>query len=173
MHDQLKSEPLERLARILTLLENLCAIIAAVALITAILLVSANALSRHLFSIPIEFQLELTQSYLLVMLITLALPWGFRCGGFIRITLLAELMGERAWRYVYRIGLLVSSAYLALLGFEGFTVFIDAWLKKYMIMGVIDWPVAWSWIWIPIGCWLLSMRTLLMAFGAGDQPEGH
>lgn len=79
MHDQLKSEPLERLARILTLLENLCAIIAAVALITAILLVSANALSRHLFSIPIEFQLELTQSYLLVMLITLALPWGFRC----------------------------------------------------------------------------------------------
>lgn len=93
--------------------------------------------------------------------------------GFIRITLLAELMGERAWRYVYRIGLLVSSAYLALLGFEGFTVFIDAWLKKHMIMGVIDWPVAWSWIWIPIGCWLLSMRTLLMAFGAGDQPEGH
>lgn len=173
MHEQQICGPLERLARILTFLENLCAIAAALALIVAILLVSANALSRHLFSLPIEFQLELTQSYLLVMLITLALPWGFRCGGFIRITLLADLMGERTWRSVYRIGLLVSSAYLALLGYEGFTVFVDAWLKRHMIMGVIDWPVAWSWIWIPIGCWLLSMRTLLMALGAGDQPEGH
>lgn len=173
MHEQQICGPLERLARILTFLENLCAIAAALALVVAVILVSANALSRHLFSLPIEFQLELTQSYLLVMLITLALPWGFRCGGFIRITLLADLMGERNWRSVYRIGLLVSSAYLALLGYESFTVFVDAWLKRHMIMGVIDWPVAWSWIWIPIGCWLLSLRTLLMALGAGDQPEGH
>lgn len=173
MHTQQGRGPLERLASILTVLENICAVVAALALVVAILLVSSNALSRHLFSIPIEFQLELTQSYLLVMLITLALPWGFRCGGFIRITLLADLFGRRAWHVVYRIGLLMSSAYLALLGYEAYTVFINAWTKKHMIMGVIDWPVAWSWIWIPIGCWLLSTRTLLMALGAGEQPEGH
>ena len=56
------SGPLERLARGLSVVENLCAVVAAAALIIAVLLVSANALSRHLFSAPIEFQLELTQS---------------------------------------------------------------------------------------------------------------
>lgn len=168
-----RSGPLERLARGLSVLEDSCAIAAGVALVVAILLVSANALSRHLFSAPIEFQLELTQSYLLVMLITLALPWGFRQGGFIRISLLADLFGKRLWHWVYRVGLLVSAGYLTLLGYEAAVVFFNAWTKNHLIMGVIDWPVAWSWIWIPIGCWLLAMRTFLMALGAGELPQGH
>ena len=168
-----RSGPLERLARGLSLLEDGCVVVAGVALVIAILLVSTNALSRHVFSTPIEFQLELTQSYLMVMLITLALPWGFRQGGFIRITLLADLFGQRLWQWIYRVGLLASSCYLILLGYEASVVFFDAWNKKLLIMGVIDWPVAWSWIWIPIGCWLLAMRTFLMALGAGELPQGH
>ncbi len=172
-HVRLGYKPMNWLSGGLTWVENFFAVLAGFALMVAVLLVSANALMRHLFAAPIEFQLELTQSYLLVMLITLALPWGFRQGGFIRITLLSGLMGQTLWNWVYRIGLLMSSAYLLLLGYEAYAVFINAWQKKHMIMGVIDWPVAWSWIWIPIGCGLLSLRTLLMALGIGEQPEGH
>ena len=164
---------LERLAYGLTFIENICVVIAGFALVVAILLTSANAFSRHLFAAPIEFQLELTQTYLLVILITLALPWGFRQGGFIRITLLSEILGQKMWHRIYQSGLIISSLYLLLLGYETLIVFIDAWNKKHMIMGVIDWPVAWSWIWIPIGCGLLAMRTFIMAVGAGDKPQGH
>jgi TRAP-type C4-dicarboxylate transport system permease small subunit len=173
MHKHENSQLLNRLARALLLVENSCAVIAAIALIAAVLLVGANAAGRHLFSAPIEFQLELTQTYLLVMLITLALPWGFRQGGFIRITLLAQWLPAQLWQGIYRVGLIFSAIYLGVLGFEAFVVFWEAWQKNHMIMGVIDWPVAWSWIWIPIGCWLLSVRTLLMGLGVGDQPEGH
>lgn len=168
-----KGGPLQRLACGLTYIENIAAVVAGIALVVAVLLVSANALTRHLLAMPIEFQLELTQSYLLVMLITLALPWGFREGGFIRITLLSELLGDSVWHWIFKVGLVSSSIYLALLGFEAGVVFVDAWVKRHMIMGVIDWPVAWSWIWIPIGCWLLALRTLLMALGVGAQPRGH
>lgn len=173
MQTQQASGPLERLASGLTLIENIAAVAAGLALVSAVLLVSANALSRHLFSMPIEFQLELTQSYLLVMLITLALPWGFREGGFIRITLFSDLFGERLWHRLFQVGLWFSAAYLVILGFQAGLVFVDAWVKRHMIMGVIDWPVAWSWIWISIGCWLLALRTALMALGAGVQPKGH
>jgi TRAP-type C4-dicarboxylate transport system permease small subunit len=173
MQKQQASGPLERLASGLALVENACALLAGIALVVAVLLVSANALSRHVLSAPIEFQLELTQSYLLVMLITLALPWGFRQGGFIRITLFSGLFGPRWWQRIYQVGLLFSCAYLSVLGYEAFVVFADAWVKRHMIMGIIDWPVAWSWVWIPIGCWLLALRTFLMALGAGEQPEGH
>lgn len=173
MLEQNTGGPLDRLAHALAWAENAAAILAASALIVSVLLVSANALTRHLLSMPIEFQLELTQSYLLVILITLALPWGFREGGFIRITLLSELLGARVWQWIFRVGLVCSAAYLAVLGYEAGRVFIDAWIKRHMIMGVIDWPVAWSWIWIPIGCWMLALRTCLMALGAGAQPKGH
>ena len=173
MQMQQKGGPLERLAHGLSVVENICAVIAGVALVVAILLVSANAISRHLFAAPIEFQLELTQSYLLVIMITRALPWGFRLGGFIRISLLSEVIPAKVWRSIYQVGLLASAVYLLILGYEAGTMFIDAYVNKHMIMGVIDWPVAWSWIWIPIGCWMLTLRTFLMAMGAGDQPEGH
>jgi TRAP-type C4-dicarboxylate transport system permease small subunit len=159
--------------RVVSSLENVCAIVAGISLLVAILLVSANALSRHLFSAPLEIQLELTESYLLVMLIALALPWSFRKGGFIRITIFAEVFNQTVWNAAYQIGLIASALYMAILGYEAFDVFLDAWQKNYLIMGVIDWPVAWSWVWIPIGCWLLAARALLMAFGFGDEPQGH
>lgn len=166
-------ESLERLAHGLSVVENVCAAVAGVALVLAILLVSANAVTRHLFAAPIEFQLEFTQSYLLVIMITLALPWGFRQGGFIRITLLSEVIPASLWQSIYQVGLIVSAIYMALLGYEAGTMFVDAYVNKHMIMGVIDWPVAWSWIWVPIGCWMLAIRTFLMALGVGDQPQGH
>lgn len=173
MQQQHTGGPLARLASRLTFVENLCAVVAGVALMVAVLLVAANAVSRHVMAAPIEFQLEFTQSYLLVILITLALPWGFRQGGFIRITLLSELMSKQLWQQIYRVGLIASSIYMVLLGYEASTMFMDAWINNHMIMGVIDWPVAWSWIWIPIGCWLLALRLFLMAMGVGEQPEGH
>jgi len=157
----------------LILLENLAVLIAAIALVAAVLLVAINALSRHLFSLPLEFQLELTEAYLLVMLISLALPWSFRNGGFIRITIFSELFNTHIWNYLFKLGLLASSFYLGILGLEAFVIFKDAWVKNHLIMGVIDWPVAWSWIWIPIGCWLLSARLVLMALNVGPQPRGH
>ena len=92
----------------LRLLENVSAAIAGCAALTAMVLVSADAVLRHLFASPLTFQLYLTENYLLVAMILLALSWGYRTGGLVRITGLVEKLPEPLRPALSRLGLAAS-----------------------------------------------------------------
>ncbi|AWB32785.1 TRAP transporter small permease [Orrella marina] len=151
------------LDRFVQVLENIGAVIAGSVLLFCMVLVSFDALLRYAFAAPLTFQLHLTQYYLLVLLTMLGLSWGYRSGGSIQITFLVNRLPENIRGLVARAGLLASSAYVAVLAVKAWEVFERAWVRDTVVMGVIDWPVAWSWIWVPIGCALLSTRLLLDA----------
>jgi TRAP-type transport system small permease protein len=59
-------------------------------------LTSADALSRYLFNSPILGALEITEKYLMVASIFLALSYGYRGGLFIRVTLLVDRLSGTA-----------------------------------------------------------------------------
>lgn len=145
--------------------EVACAVFAGAVLLCAMLLVAADALLRYVFEKPLTFQFNLTEKYLLVALICLALPWGFRTGGYIRIMGVSGILPVAASRFLIRVGLLASAAYCAALAFLAGRETLDAYLKGKAVLGVIDWPVYLSWIWIPMGLGLLSLRLLLNTFG--------
>ncbi|MFN3209912.1 MAG: TRAP transporter small permease [Roseovarius sp.] len=142
-------------------MENLFAIGAGVCLVIMAVLISVDVGLRYLFSSPLTFQLQLVRFYLLVAMFMLALPWGYRNGGAIQIQNLIDKLPVAAARPLIRIGLLASALYLGALAIEGGKGFWSAWTKSEVVMGVIDWPVAWSWIWIPLGCGMLSLRVFL------------
>lgn len=152
-----------RLCGVLRLLENTAATIAGIALLSAMVLVTCDAVLRHVFSAPLTFQLQLTESYLMVIGIMLALPWGYRTGGRIRIMALLNVLRPAVRAAVYRAGLLASAIYLFLLGWRALLIAQEAFVKNELIMGVIDWPVGWSWVWVPIGCFLLAVRLMVDA----------
>lgn len=162
----------ERIDTVLAWAENIAAIAAGCAVLAAMVLVSVDAILRHVFGMPLTFQLHLTQHYLLVSLTMLGLSWGYRNGGAIQITLLTENLPAAVVGPLVRIGLLLSSVYLAVLAWRAALVFHRAWTRDSVIMGVIDWPVAWSWIWIPIGCGLLAVRLLVDASAPRLRPIG-
>ncbi|MDN5842371.1 MAG: TRAP transporter small permease [Alcaligenaceae bacterium] len=164
-----QSGPWAFLNHLLSPLEAAAVIAAAAMLLAAMVLVSADALLRYAFNAPLSFQYTLTENYLLVGLICLALPWGYRTGGYIRIQALAARLapGWRVW--LLRIGILLSAIYMAILGWLGATYFWEAWINQEYQLGVIDWPVSWSWAPIPIGCGLLALRLALQSFGPVDQ----
>ena len=93
----------------LRMLENISAAIAGCAALIAMVLVSADAVLRHLFAHPLTFQLYLTENYLLVAMILLALSWGYRTGGLVRITGLVEKLPEPLRPTVSRLGLAASA----------------------------------------------------------------
>lgn len=157
------------LDRILRPLENLAALMAAVMLMAAMVLVSADALMRYAFNAPLAFQYVLTESYLMVALVCLPLAWGFRTGGYIRIEFLLNSLPEKPREIVMRVGLIISAAYVAVLGWTAGEHFWGSYTSGEVMFGVIDWPVAWSWVWIPIGCGLLALRLLLTTFGPPAQ----
>lgn len=149
--------------RIVQVLENIGAVIAGLVLLVCMVLVSLDAVLRYAFAQPLTFQLHLTQYYLLVLLTMLGLSWGYRSGGAIQISFLVNRFPETLRSIVARLGLLAASGYTAVLAFKAWEVFERAWIRDAVVMGVIDWPVAWSWIWVPVGCALLSVRLLLDA----------
>ena len=152
-----------RLDRVLCWVENAAAASAGVALAAAMVLVSCDAILRHFFAAPLTFQFQLTESYLMVFGIMLALPWGYRTGGKIQVLMLLDALGPFLRSVLFRAGLIVSAVYMAVLGWRSFLVAQEAFANHELIMGVIDWPVGWSWIWVPVGCVLLAARLGLDA----------
>lgn len=132
-------------------------------------LVSTDAVLRRGFDHPLTFQLPLSENYLLVALSMLSLAWGYRKGGSIRVHLLIDLLPVRVAVMLLRAGLAVAAVYIMALAVLSWSTFHEALVNNEVEMGVIDWPVAWSWFWIPVGCGMLSLRLALDVFKPGEE----
>lgn len=153
------------LDRSLCWMENVAAAFAGAIMLLAMVLVSLDALLRYIFGAPLTFQYYLTEKYLMVGMVALSLSWGFRTGGYIRIEGLVQALPRGLLVSILRAGLVLSAGYIATLAWLGGAYFLSAVRKNEVVMGVIDWPVSWSWVWIPVGCGLLTLRLLLVATG--------
>lgn len=151
------------LDRVLRPIENACALIAGLATLTAMVTVSADAILRHVFANPLTFQHFLTENYLMVALLLLALPWGYRTGGFIRIDFLVDALPPPVPMMIGRLCLVLAAAYVGYLGWLGALSFLASYRSGEVEMGVIDWPVAWSKVFVPVGLFLLMLRLLIDA----------
>ena len=153
--------------------ENAAVVVAGGTLVIVMVLVSTDAVLRRGLGRPLTFQLALSENYLLVILVMLALAWGYRRGGTIQVRLLLDRLPKLLADSVMRIGLAVSSFYMLTLAWLAWAPFYRAWTHHEVILGVIDWPVAWSWIWVPIGCGLLGVRLAVDATAPVLSIPGH
>lgn len=167
----------EMLDRALRPIEFAAVVCAGAMMVLAMVLTSLDAILRYAFSAPISWQYQLTSSYLLVGMICLALAWTYRRGGYVRVDFLIASLPRPLGHGLLRLASLLSAAYIGLLTWTAGVRFWSAYSTNEILFGDINWPVAWSWVWIPIGCGLLTIRLLLIAVGpaAGlelaDRPE--
>ena len=147
-------------------------VIAGIAVVTAMLLVSADALLRYLFAAPLAFQLHVSEFYLLPASLMMALAWGYRTGGTIQITVLISVLPQPVVAPLTRVLLATSAVYMAYLSWRSSILFFRAFERNEVVMGVIDWPVSLSWVWVTAGCALLAVRLLLDALAPTLRPIG-
>lgn len=157
------------LDRVLRTLEVGAAIIGGVAMVAAMVLTSMDAVLRYLFNAPLSFNSYLTTYYLMVAMLVMPLAWAFRTGGYIRVVFLVSLLPPKLGAALLRIGKLVGAGYFGALAWLSGQTFWKIYQAGDIQMGAIDWPVAWSWVWLPMGLGLLSLRMLLMVFGPADE----
>lgn len=141
-------------------------VIAGAMLVLIMFFVSADVFGRYFFNAPIGIQFELTQNHLLVMATVLAYSWGVREGAHMRV----EFILDSSPDWVQRLVIAASSAAIAII-FGVVTYYsaidvVEAWRNNEMTIGVIDWPVVWSHIWIPLGAGVLTLRQISMIFMA-------
>ena len=154
--------------------ETAGAILAGITMLVVMVLVSADAILRRGFSHPLTFQLTLSESYLLVIMVMLSLAWGHRRGGTIQVRLLLDNLPPATAAAITRIGLAASAVYMAVLAVLAWSPFYRAWVDNEIVLGVIDWPVAWSWVWVPLGCGMLAIRLALDATApVVSVPDSH
>lgn len=153
----------------LRVLEVGAAIVGGIALVGAMILTSIDALLRYFFNAPLSFNSYLTTYYLMVAMLIMPLAWAFRTGGYIRVVFLASLLPPKSASALLRAGKLVGAGYFGVLAWLSGKTFWGIYQRGDIQMGAIDWPVAWSWVWLPIGLGLLALRMLLMVFGPRDE----
>ena len=145
--------------------ENAAAIVGGAMMLLAMVFMTLDATLRYLFNSPIQIASRLIEFYFMVGMFAMPLAWGFRTGGYIRIVAAVALLPRPAKNFVLRTGLLVSSVYVGVLAWMSGTHFLQAWRSGEVYVGVLDWSVAWSWIWVPAGLGLLTLRLILLTFG--------
>ncbi|MDF1792711.1 MAG: TRAP transporter small permease subunit [Thalassobaculaceae bacterium] len=146
--------------------------IAGVAVVSAMLLVSADALMRYLIAAPLAFQLHVSEFYLLPASLMMALAWGYRTGGAIQISVLISVLPPKVVGPLTRALLAASAAYIAYLSWRSSLLFLRALERNEVVMGVVDWPVSLSWIWVTAGSALLAARLLLDTLAPTLRPIG-
>lgn len=148
--------------------ELAAAVFAAAVVVVAMLLNSFDALLRYSINQPLSFNLFVTENYLMVSMIFLPMAWGFRTGGFIRLTFLLHLLPKAGASMILRLGLFASAVYCLDLAWTAGMNWHELYAANARDLGIIDWPWHWSWIWVPIGMGLLTLRLGLTAIGPDD-----
>lgn len=149
-------------------LENLAAIVAGFAMIVSMFLTSMDAILRYAIGSPFAFTTYLNEHYLLATLLCLPLAWGFRQGGYLRFIAIFGFMPRLFDDTLVRVGLLLGAGYTGTMTWLSAGRFWEAYTHGDIQMGVIDWPVSWQWLPVPIGLGLLTLRLLVIAFGKPD-----
>lgn len=160
------------------------AIVAVATMGLIMVLVSVDSLGRYLFNSPIEIQFELTQNHLLVMGTVLAYSWGVREGAQMRVEFIVNRLPEWLQRLVAAGSSVAAAAIFGAVTYYSGVDVIEAWRNNEMTMGVIDWPVVYARIWVPLGAGVLTLRLLAIAamaltpsvrprtiYGEGHSPE--
>lgn len=155
--------------RLLRPVEVAAATLGGAMMVTAMLLTTMDALMRYAFNSPLNFNYFVTENYLLVGLVCLPMAWGFRRGDFIRISFLTFMLPKAAGNILLRLGLVASALFCADLAWLGGRNWYEVYSSGKVEIEVINFPWHLSWIWVPIGLGLLTLRLLLTALGPDAQ----
>jgi TRAP-type C4-dicarboxylate transport system permease small subunit len=138
-------------------------------ILLTMLLTSADALARYLFNSPIEGTLQITEDYLLVLLVFLVLGYSYRTGSHIRVTLLLEHVGGSARIYLGYFAQAFSILCGAALTIATFTQAVNMFRRGSLASGSFNYPLWPAYAAVFLGCLLM---TLLMILDLGRIKDG-
>ncbi len=154
---------MDRVSRSLARLEDGLARIAGGAVLLMMGLITADASARYFFRAPLLGADTVTEMYLMVAVVFLALPRLQRTGGHIRVEFVRDRLPPRIVTLLDSLTLLTAGAVFALVTYK---TGLAAWqsLREWrVIAGPVPWPRGPSLALVPLGTGLLTLRLLLQA----------
>ena len=159
--------------RILEQFEKLFMAVAMISMFVMMLSISADALSRYLFGSPITGQYEFTQFYLLVILVFMALPHTYGIGGHIRLKLLDGYRRRLPFNISERCNVMLAGIAFGAIAYISGLEAIDKFANQDRLFGAIQFPIYWSYVWVPLGSGLMALRLIYEIFVPGQRRESQ
>lgn len=154
--------------RILDLLEKALMVIAALALVTMLFSISADAVGRYFFNHPLYGNYEITVYFSMVMVAFCGLPRTYVMGGHIRLTIFEESLKKVPYRIPARISTLLSALVFGTIAIVAGIDAVHRFENQETSLGAVEVPIYLSFVWFPTGCGLIALRLLLETFRPAD-----
>lgn len=138
--------------------------IGAMAAFVMMILITFDTAGRYLFNKPIQGTLEITELYLMIMVVFLTLSYSFKRGEHVRIDILYRHFSAKTKAAVDMISLLLLAVLFAIITYQGWLMTYEAWSQNQYTFGVISLPMVFSYIWVPLGSGTLTLRLLINFF---------
>ena len=145
---------------LLVRLEDVLHVIGCSALLLVAVLINVDIFGRLIFKVPLQFQFELVEFYLMPAVASLSLSKVFREGGHLALETISETTFGRFLPLVRTVTLLCSALFFGVMAYMSAGFAAEAFLRNDVYFGVIDWPLGWAYASVPIGCAVLTIRLL-------------
>jgi TRAP-type C4-dicarboxylate transport system permease small subunit len=123
--------------------------------------ISLDALSRVFFNAPIQGTYEVVSLYLMIIVVFIGLGYSFKNEEHVKITVLYQYFPRKGKLVADIIGTILSILLFSIIGIEGYQMTNDAWINDNYTFGIVSLPMFLSYIWVPLGTFLLVIRLLV------------
>lgn len=158
--------------RILDKVELVFTWTAVVVTAATMLLTTADALARYLFTQPIDGAFEFTADYLMIVIVFLAAAYSYRSGSFVRVTLALKYVSPQVRRKADYVAQFISAVVaVALVAAAG----VQAWraiTSNTMSAGLILYPIGPAHALATFGLLMLALRVIADLWRVGSGESG-
>ncbi|MGY6534140.1 MAG: TRAP transporter small permease [Pararhodobacter sp.] len=160
------------LERGLSFFDRAFLLVAQVAIVLMMVTICTDSLGRYLFNRPLRGAYEVTSLYLMVVLVFMAMPATYASGGHIRLDLFRSSLARLPGMIPERLNALLAACAFGLVAWYAGGEAIDRFMQRRTTLGIIQFPLYWSYVWVPVGCTLLALRLALEVIFPQKPPAG-
>lgn len=156
--------------RIISLLTHALAWLAGLAMLLMMFHVMADVAGKYLFHAPVPSTAEVVANYYMIAGVFLSLAWVEATGTSIAVDLIYDMVPERAQRFMYKFGQLMTLIFYLGLGWFSWDVAMRAWRVTETVDGiwrVVIWPAKFM---LPLGL-AVAVAVLLLKIIAGGKAK--
>lgn len=136
-------------------------LVAKVALILLMLATTADAFMRYVFNQPIIGAYHFSEKYLMVIVVFFSISYVWKIGGHIRVDLFVQYIPKQLVKVIDIFYMILGALLMGAVSYQALIMTIDSFTNNQISTGIIAWPTWTSWVWLPIGGFMFTIRLLL------------
>jgi len=146
--------------KFIDLLEKVCLAGSVLTVILMMLLVTADVLGRKFFHQPVPGSVEITEDYLMIALVYLAMSYVYTQGGHVRVTMFRRFIPGFLKLPVDTLLNLFALLFFVILTVRGWTTTLRAFKFQEFSSCILAYPLAPAYFILTLGAALLCVRIL-------------